>query len=68
MKVIIGAVLVAILYSLFSAVYYLVREGGSGSKNMVRSLSFRIGLSIVLFALLILGNYMGWISPNNPGF
>jgi len=34
------------------------------SFNMVKSLTVRIVLSILLFILLFFGFYMGWLSPN----
>ena len=40
--------------------YYLVKDKGQGTRT-VRSLTFRIGLSMLLFALLMLGTYMGFI-------
>ncbi len=68
MKIVVVGILIAILYSLGSAVFYLVKEGGSGSKRTLRALTFRVGLSVVLFLILILGSYMGWIQPHSAGF
>ena len=46
-----------ILGSLASAMYYLVKDKGQ-STRAVRALTLRIGLSIILFALMMLGFYL----------
>lgn len=63
MKMIIVLLLGAIVVSLGQALYVMSTETES-SNRMVRALSLRIGLSILLFALLMLGWYFGLISPN----
>ena len=60
MKIVVVLFLFYILASLASAMYYLVKDKGQGTRT-VRSLTFRIGLSMLLFALLMLGTYMGFI-------
>ena len=60
---IIGA-LIAIVASLGSALKHLVRGAGD-SRRMVRALTWRIGLSIALFALLMLAWYTGLIEPHD---
>jgi hypothetical protein len=50
-----------ILGSLVSALYYMVKDKGHGTRA-VKSLTLRIGLSLLLFTLLMLGTYMGFIS------
>jgi Protein of unknown function (DUF2909) len=59
---IIGA-FIAIVASLGSALRYLVRGAGD-SRRLVRALTWRIGLSIALFALLMLAWYTGLIEPH----
>lgn len=49
-----------ILASLASAMYYLIKDKGHGTRA-VKSLTLRIGLSVLLFALLMLGTYFGFI-------
>ena len=63
MKVVIGVMLLVILASLFSALVFLLRDRG-GSGRTVRALTWRIGLSIALFVLLIVASLMGWIQPH----
>ena len=60
------AILGVIVFSLGSAMVYLVREP-HGSKKTVRALTWRIGLSIGLFALLMLGFVTGVLEPNGIG-
>ncbi|BBP02862.1 membrane protein [Sulfuriferula plumbiphila] len=49
-----------ILASLFSALYYLIKDKGQ-SERTVKALTVRIVLSISLFALLMLGFHFGWL-------
>ena len=60
MKLIIIVFLVAILGSLGSALFYLMRDKG-GSDRTVKTLTLRVGLSVTLFILLMLGYYFGLI-------
>jgi hypothetical protein len=62
-KLIIVLLLIGVLGSLFSGLFFLLRDQGSGARA-VKSLTLRIGLSIALFALLMLGYRYGWIGPN----
>jgi len=57
-KVIIVLTLFVIVGSLFSALFFLAKDK-SGSDRTVKALTIRIGLSITLFILLILGYYFG---------
>ena len=61
MKIVVILFLVFIVGSLFSALYYLVRDKGQGERT-VRALTVRITLSVVLFLLLMLGYYFGFIT------
>jgi len=56
------AFLLAIFFSLGSALYYLVRDPGN-SDRIVKALTWRIGLSLLLFVLLLIAFALGWISP-----
>jgi hypothetical protein len=51
---------IAIIASLGSALVFLVRDKGE-TRNVARALTFRVGFSIAVFALLLFSNYMGWI-------
>lgn len=60
MKIVIVAGLIAIVVTLFSALVFLYRDRGRGSR-MVKALAVRVGLSIALIAFLLLSYWLGWI-------
>ena len=60
MKVIVVLFLLVIFGSLASALVYLVKGKGS-SDGTVKALTIRIGLSVILFVLLMSGYYFGVI-------
>ncbi len=60
MRIIIIAFLVLIILSLGSAMFYLIRDKGQSDRT-VKALTIRVGLSISLFLLLMLGHYFGII-------
>ncbi len=62
MRILVISVFVVILLSLGSALYYLVKDQG-GRDRTVRALTWRIGLSLFLFLLLMVGAYTGLITP-----
>jgi len=66
-KIIIIGVFLAILFTLASSFYSLVSDQGEGDRT-VRRLSWRVGLSLGLLALLWLGFHFGIIEPQgvNP--
>jgi uncharacterized membrane protein len=55
--------LIAILGSLFSGMYFMLHDKGGSTRN-VKALSIRIGLSLLLFILLIVMYFAGVIRPN----
>jgi Protein of unknown function (DUF2909) len=59
-KVVIVLTLIVILGSLFSALYFLAKDKNGGQRT-VKALTIRIGLSIGLFILLMLGYATGLI-------
>lgn len=61
MKILVVLFLVFIVGSLFTALYFFVRDKGQGER-MVKALTVRIALSVILFALLMLGIYSGLIT------
>jgi hypothetical protein len=54
--------LVAVFASLFSALLFLFRDNGRGTRT-AQALTWRIGLSLTLFVLLMAGFYFGIIPP-----
>jgi hypothetical protein len=53
-----------ILFSLFSALFYLLKDKG-GSTRTVKALTVRVVLSITLFVLLLLGFHFGFITQRS---
>ena len=51
-KLVIVLLLIGVIVSLFSGLFFLFRDHGAGQRT-VKALSFRVGLSVALFALLI---------------
>lgn len=68
MKALVLLAFVGIVASLGSALVAMMRgDSASGderrSRRMARALTMRIGLSVLLFLMLILSHWMGWIQP-----
>jgi hypothetical protein len=61
MRYVVIGVLLLILASLGSALFYMVTERGRDSRRMVKALAIRVGLSIALFTFLMAGYYFGVI-------
>lgn len=62
-KLIIVLALMGIIYALGSAVYFMMRSK-KGSTSMAKALTWRIGLSLLLFAFILFAYTMGWITPH----
>lgn len=62
MRIIVVLMLITIIASLGSALVFIYRDQGQGKTRAVKALSLRVGLSFVLFALLIASQRLGWIS------
>ena len=60
MKILVIVLLLAIVGSLASALFFLVHDQGK-SKRMVNALAVRVGLSLLLFLMLMAGHYFGLI-------
>ena len=65
-KVILVALLLVIIASLFSALYVLLRDPDS-STRVVKMLAVRVGLSLFVMGLLFLGSLLGWVQPHGFG-
>jgi hypothetical protein len=63
-KLLVVVMLLLIVGSLFSALFYLIKDKGQGQRT-IRALTWRISLSLLLFMLLMLGYYTGIIG--HPG-
>lgn len=65
LKIAIVLMLLLIVASLFSALFYLVKDKGTGERT-AKALTIRIALSLTLFLLLMLGYYTGVIGQHAP--
>jgi hypothetical protein len=63
-KILTIVLLLTILYSLASSLFFLVQDKGEGDRT-VKRLTWRIGLSVFLFLFLWVAYQMGWIQPNS---
>jgi hypothetical protein len=63
-KLIVIALLISTLYALGSALFSLLRRGDGDSERMVKALTWRIGLSLGIFILLMIGYATGLITPH----
>ena len=66
MKYLVGIAFVFIIGALVAAGFFMMR-GGKGdapkSRNMARALAVRVGLSILVFVLILISYQLGWIEP-----
>ncbi len=62
-KLLIVILLFIVIFSLGQALFYLIKDEGK-SDRMVKALSWRIGLSVAIFILLLIGQAVGLIQPH----
>jgi hypothetical protein len=62
-EIVILVILSIIIVSLFSGMYFLLHDRGKSTRT-VKALTVRIILSLVLFALLMIGYWLGWLHPH----
>lgn len=63
LKIVVIVMLMLILASLFSALVFLYKDRGRGQRT-AKALTWRIGLSITLFLMLMAGFHFGVIPPD----
>ena len=66
MTYLVALAFLAILGSLASALFFLLKDGTNGkakTNNMARALAFRVGLSILLFVCILIAWKLGYIQP-----
>jgi hypothetical protein len=66
MTILVTIAFIAILASLAAALFFMMRGGQKGndaSRKMARALGLRVGLSIVLFACILIAWSLGYIHP-----
>ncbi len=64
MRIVIVVALIGILFSLGSALFYLMRDKGTTNRT-VNALTIRVGISIALFLFILFSYWMGWIAPRS---
>jgi hypothetical protein len=64
MKLVLVIILLAILISLGSGLWFLAKDD-QGSARVLTALKIRVLLSAVLIGFLIFGYYQGWIFPHS---
>lgn len=62
MKIIIAIAFVLIIASLGSALIFLMKDHGKSDRTF-HALALRVGFSIALFLLILIGYQLGWIQP-----
>ncbi|HEU0152731.1 MAG TPA: twin transmembrane helix small protein [Arenimonas sp.] len=65
-KLLIIAFLIVILWNLGAGLYYMMVDKGKTDRT-VKSLSWRIGLSVTLILLVVAGILSGFIKPHGIG-
>lgn len=70
MKYVVILAFVAIIGSLAAALVFMMRGGvhdegeeAPRKRQMARALAFRVGFSVLLFVLVLVAYFMGWIQP-----
>ena len=66
MTYLVAIAFLAILASLATALFFMMRDGTNGkakTSNMAKALAFRIGLSVLLFVCILIAWKMGYIQP-----
>ncbi len=65
-KIALVVMLFVVIFNLGQALYFMMTDKGKSSRT-VWALTRRIGLSIVLIAMVVLGIWMGWLQPHGIG-
>ena len=66
MKYLVVLAFLAIVASLGSALYFMMKDGQDGkakTNNMARALAFRVGFSVLLFVCILVAWKLGYIRP-----
>jgi hypothetical protein len=62
MKILLVVLLCMVLLSLFSGLYFMYKDKGK-SRRVVNALTIRIGLSMLIIAIVIFGYFSGMLPP-----
>ena len=65
-KVALVVMLFVVIFNLGQALYFMMTDKGKSNRT-VWALTRRIGLSILLIGMVVLGIWMGWLQPHGIG-
>lgn len=63
-KILVLIAMAAVLINLFTALLHLMRGGEGSSRKTLRSLTWRLVISIAIFAGLYLASFFGLVAPH----
>ncbi len=66
-KVALVAVLAIVIFNLWQALYLMMKDTGGSKRSVVKSLTRRIGFSLLLILMVIVGIWAGWLKPHGIG-
>ena len=61
MKILIAVLLVMVLISLFSGLFFMYKDKDNNAGRTLKALKIRIGLSITIFLIVMASHYVGYI-------
>ncbi|MEO7050932.1 MAG: twin transmembrane helix small protein [Rhodanobacter sp.] len=65
-KIALVVMLLVVIFNLGQALYFMMTDQDD-DRRTVWALTRRIGLSLVLIAMIIFGIWMGWLQPHGLG-
>lgn len=65
-KIALVVMLFVVIFNLGQALYFMMTDKGKSNRT-VWALTRRIGLSILLIGMVVLGIWMGWLQPHGIG-
>ncbi len=63
LKIVIVVLMLAVVVSLFSGLFFLIRDGGK-TNRVLNSLALRVALSIALLAVILISLWQGGLTLN----
>lgn len=63
LKILIVVLMLAVIVSLFSGLFFLIRDGGK-TNRVLNSLALRVALSVALLAVILLSLWQGGLTLN----
>ena len=63
LKILIVVLLLAVVVSLFSGLFFLIRDGGK-TNRVINSLALRVALSVLLLLVILLSLWQGGLTLN----